>query len=382
MKRARLALVALAILTACGKRGDPKPPVPVIPKATSDLVVTQRGPKLILSWSFPSLSTAGNNLHDVRGVTIYRYSEPLPVAGPSTLPANSVGGVDPAGMSPSLLFAKVPPPSPVQFARLGEEVDSIDGANLRGATVGSRLFYEDEPLLVTSDKRPVRVTYAVVTEGGTAKSAVSNLASIVPLDVAIAPVGLVTTPKAEGVVLTWKEPSTSITGGKPAVVGYNVYRYGEADTPDLLDTPLNHSLVTATTFTDVPPYGVWKYQVTAAASPGAGRLESDPSALSAVTFKDLLPPPVPANLTALLEAKAVRLVWDPVEAPDLSGYRIYRWEGKVRLQLTPNYIPQTNFRDISVDIGIGYVYNVTAIDKNGNESAPAITPAVLVPKTP
>ena len=44
---------------ACGKRGDPRPPVPVIPAATSDLVVTQRADRVLLSWAYPALTTAG-----------------------------------------------------------------------------------------------------------------------------------------------------------------------------------------------------------------------------------------------------------------------------------------------------------------------------------
>ena len=62
---------------------------------------------------------------------------------------------------------------------------AMAGANLAGATVGSKLYYEDDPPLHSSDNRPVRITYAVVTEGELAKSDVSNLSAIVPLDVAV-----------------------------------------------------------------------------------------------------------------------------------------------------------------------------------------------------
>src|SRR6476659_4990081 len=81
----RLASVFLILVVACGKRGDPKPPVPVIPKATTDLVVTQRAGKLLLSWSYPSLTSAGRSLTEVRRVSVYRYLEELP-ATPSAQP--------------------------------------------------------------------------------------------------------------------------------------------------------------------------------------------------------------------------------------------------------------------------------------------------------
>src|SRR5881275_1166626 len=81
----RLSALLFIALLACGKRGDPRPPVPIIPKATSDLVVTQRGSKVILAWSYPSLTTSGQGLHDVRRVVLYRASEELPVAQAGTV---------------------------------------------------------------------------------------------------------------------------------------------------------------------------------------------------------------------------------------------------------------------------------------------------------
>ena len=53
-----------------GAKGDPRPPVPIIPAATSDLVVTQRADKVILAWSYPSLTTVGRSLTDVRRITV------------------------------------------------------------------------------------------------------------------------------------------------------------------------------------------------------------------------------------------------------------------------------------------------------------------------
>src|ERR687892_21149 len=75
----KLVAVALLLFVFCGKRGDPRPPVPVIPQATSDLVVAQRAGQVILSWSYPALTTAGRSLTDVRRISIYRYVESLPV---------------------------------------------------------------------------------------------------------------------------------------------------------------------------------------------------------------------------------------------------------------------------------------------------------------
>jgi len=378
-----IAAGALAALAACGKRGDPTPPVPLIPQATSDLVVTQRGPKVILSWAYPSLTVAGKSLPAFHRVVVYRYVEDLPVPQGGRDPNGILpGDVDPTVPSQIALFSKIPMLGPKQFAKLKERVDSIESANLPAATTGSRLTYEDSPAFRTTDGRPVRLTYSVVTEAEEARSDFSNLAVLVPVDVPVSPAGLTAEAKPEGVVLSWTRPAGTITGSaKPYLTGYNIYR-SVAGSPDELGTTVNTSPAAATTYTDTPPYGTYNYRVTAVAAAGTPRIESDPSSSATATFKDLLPPPAPASVTALVETKAVRLVWDPVEAPDLLGYNVYRTEGTARIKLTPGPATSTYFRDISPDPGIGYYYSVTAVDKNGNESHPTRTKDVLVPKTP
>jgi len=345
------SLIAIALIAlACGKRGDPRAPIPVIPKATNDLAVVQRGSKVILTWSYPSLSTAGKTLTDLRRVIVYRTSEELPGAA-------------------------LPPLGPQQFTKLREKVDSIESANLPAATSGAHLQYEDTPPIHTRDGRPVRLTYAVITEGALAKSDLSNLAAIAPLDVPPPPSDVTAKPKPEGVELTWTAASSAKM--------FNIYRAGASDPSDELATPINPAPVKSASYTDVPAYGAFRYRVTAVASPGPPRIESEPSAVVSVTFKDLLPPPAPATLTALVETKGVRLLWDPVDVPDLNGYFVYRYQGKARILFqTVDPIPSTHFEDVSTDPGIEYVYAVTAVDKNGNESPERKSEPVLVPKTP
>jgi hypothetical protein len=378
-----LAAFAIVIL-ACGKRGDPRPPVPMIPAATSDLVVTQRADRVLLSWSYPALTTAGKNLTDVRRISIYRYEESLPAAPGGRDPKTLMpGDVDPTQAQPVVMFSRIPTVPQAQFAKLSTRIDSIEKANLADATAGARLLYQDTPPFRSSDGRPVRLTYAVVTEGEEARSEVSNLVVIVPLPVGVPPPGLTATAKAEGVTLTWSAPQQAVGNlGAPIVMGYNVYRTAPGTAPGELDGAINTAPVTATTYTDVPAYGEHEYRVAAVAATGPPLVQSDLSSPAKVTFRDLVPPPAPATVTALLETKLVRLLWDAVEAPDLAGYKVYRIERPHRLTLTPSPLKDPNFLDISIDIGIGYYYEVTAIDTSGNESKPARTETVIVPKTP
>jgi hypothetical protein len=378
----RVVVAASVILAvACGKRGDPKPPVPVIPQATSDLVVTQRADKVILSWSYPALTTAGRSLPGVRRVVVYRYVELLPgeTTGPGADPLPN-SGADPGQPEAVARFAKVPALSPTQFAKLREQVDSIEGAKLPAATSGAKLLFEDAPPLHSSDGRPVRVTYGVVTEGELARSELSNLAVIVPLEIAPVPADFKAQATRDGVELTWTAAKRSATS--PVAQGYDIYRSAPGELPDEFARPINAAPIESGSYTDKPAYGAYDYRITTVAATGPPRLESGLSAAANVTFKDLVPPPAPASLTALLETKVVRMIWDPVVADDLQGYLIYRTQGPYKLKLTPGPAKQTFFGDESIELGIAYVYSVTAVDKSGNESEPTKSVTVVVPKTP
>jgi len=383
--------LSFAVLAACGKRGDPHPPVPIIPKAASDLVVSQRGPNVVLAWSYPSLTTAGKKLDNVRRVVVYRYTEELPATQPprdvKTLLPGDVDTTQPRAIA---LFSKIPGLTPAQFSRLKEKIDSIESASLPEATSGAKLIYTDTPAFHTKDGRPVRLDYAVVTEGGTTRSDVSNVATIVPIDVPLPPSNVVAAPKVEGVVLTWTAPEKAATGDeKPFIAGYNVYRTPKGEPVGELMPPVNAAPITATTYTDAPPYAEFDYRVTAVARTSP-RIESDPSPVVTAKFKDLKPPPAPASITALIETKAVRLVWDPVDAPDLNNYTIYRTEGVGHgepkeagtFPLMIVAAGTTTAIDKEPQPGIEYKYSVTASDKSGNESKRTSTGWVLVPKAP
>jgi hypothetical protein len=291
---------------------------------------------------------------------------------------------------PIAQFAKVPTLTAAQFTRLAARVDSIESANLADATVGSRLTFTDQPPLRSPGSgRPVRYTYAVVTEGEE-RGELSNMVSVIPLPVAERPGNAVAAATAEAVTIRWDAPARAVDGGQPAIAGYNVYRGSGDDFSGAFAEPVNRELIRGTSFNDTPPYGEHRYSVTAVASVGPPRLESEPSQPATVTFRDLIAPPPPASISALVETRSIRVVWDAVDAPDLAGYKLYRAEGSGQTELVevgkfpiwPQPVNQTNYRDAEPEIGISYRYEVTSVDKSGNESKPVSTGWALVPRTP
>ena len=229
----------------------------------------------------------------------------------------------------------------------------------------------------------MRATYAVVTETQTAKSDLSNLVSIVPVDVPVPPSNVTVTPKAQGLVIAWQRPEKSATGGdKPSIAGYDVFRSAPGEEPEELPLPINAAPIRDTTYTDVPSYGDYQYRVAAVSATGPPKISSDLSQGAVATFKDLVPPPAPSNVVALIETNAVRLIWDGSDAPDLRGYYVYRVEGSTRTRITKEPVAQPNYRDATVKIGVSYGYQVTAVDKSGNESGGSASPAISIPRTP
>ena len=62
MRKPLLLLTVASALLACGKRGDPKAPLPRTPLAVGEFKVAQRGDKIELSLTAPRTTTGGERL--------------------------------------------------------------------------------------------------------------------------------------------------------------------------------------------------------------------------------------------------------------------------------------------------------------------------------
>lgn len=367
----KLACFLFVLAAACGKAGAPHPPVPEIPAATTDLVVSQRDQKVILRWSYPSLSTAGKSLAGLRKIVVYRHAEPLP----ASLAAQLSGE---APKTASELFDQVALPLPPQYVKAAEPVAEVTKDQLPAFAAGAKIEFEDAPALAGEGGVPVRYVYAVVTEGLEKTSGFSNLAPVVVYDVAQPPAGLAAQLTPEAVVLGWEKPARSVAGSdNPPVGGYAIYRTAPGEVGGEAIATID---ATATRYEDRPPYGRYSYYVTAVAAKSPALAESGPSESAEVDFRDLLPPPAPSNVAALAEETSVRLIWDPVKVPDLAGYVVYRKVGPDWARYTPSLLTDASFRDEAPPAGIPIVYSVTAVDRSGNESASTKTSELTIAK--
>jgi len=369
-KKLACFLISLFILAAgCGKEGPPSPPVPDIPRPVSDLVVSQRDASVVLSWSYPSLTTSGKSLNSIQKIVVLRLDETMP----HSLATSSVETSE-AVPRDIALFAQLSPPTPPQFKRGSLPVAELAATALPEYTSGTTIIFEDSPPVQSAEGLAVRYTYAVVTEGVRVESDLSNLVSIVPQPPPSAPQKLIARMSPELVQLTWEPTTTTASGdGNPFLIGYRVYRSFLGESATLL----NEDPVSVALFEDRPAYGTYTYFVTAVTAVGPD-IESVASDTVSVEFRDMLPPPTPGNLTALVEDAAVRLIWDPVVAPDMAGYIVYRWDGVAKIRLNEVLVTETSYRDSDVAPGVGYIYGVTSVDGRGNESSQVVSDTVTL----
>ena len=86
----------------------------------------------------------------------------------------------------------------------------------------------------------------------------------------------------------------------------------------------------------------------------------------------LVIPRVISQVTADPQASQIEIAWAPGIESDISHYNLYR-----RISALPNFtlyqggLTDTNFVDVAVSRGIEYIYRVTAVDYDLNESAPS-----------
>ncbi len=157
--------------------------------------------------------------------------------------------------------------------------------------------------------------------------------------------------------------------------GYRVYR--RPLTQEEYEAPLTATAVPGTSFVDMTaPYGVELAYTVRAVLAKNPKIEGLPAEEVVAVPRDVYPPKAPTRVDALSEGNLVRLLWDPVDTPDLAGYLVFRSEaGGAPVQLTKDPILDPFFNDPTARVGRRYRYTVLAVDRAGNRSA--LSPEVL-----
>jgi hypothetical protein len=408
-------LAAAVLVLACGKKGDPEPPIRLIPSPTTQLTVVQRGGELLLDFPYPQTTAAGTPLPGLSEVAVWQlvWRAPEPVAGAPEPTLEVDERVFLAGARPVRVVT-------------GDELPEV----VRGDRIVVSLPVPGPP--AEGAGRAV-TTVAVKTQGPTGEeSTLSNRVSFPSIEPPAPPTGLEVRDLATGVRVRWdypraegeeaepeaeveaeeeteageeleteaaeeleteaaeeqeteaaeEEPGAEAAGapGEPGLAGFNVYR--RKATERTYGAPLRTVGARSRVFLDESAlFGErYIYAVSAVASRRPVVVESRLAEEVEVDYRDRFAPPVPQGLVALSEEGRVRLVWQESAAPDLAGYRIYRRgpDGEDFQPLPGGLVTATEHAVRDLAPGATYRYRVTAVDRLGNESRPSETVTAVI----
>lgn len=336
-------LTALLIVSGCGKRKPPLPPIENIAQRV-EISGFQRGNNIFLAWTMPNRNAPDGSVVNISRADIYRLTEPLNSS-------NNLSEEDFA--SRSTIIAAVPI-TDSDFAR--KQFNYTDKLSFAG--------------------QPARIRYAIrfVNSQGQ-KAAFSNFLVIEPTaKIANSPNDLQPNVSQNAIEIKWHKPSANVDGSTPAnILGFNIYRFENDQKSQKL---LNNSPVNSDKFDDKSfEFGnEYSYFVRTVSLGADGEpLESTNSETINVTPKDIFPPDAPTALTIAATPSSISIFFATNLEKDIAGYKVYR-STDPNLQkaewnlLTPQLLQTNTFQDANVEPGKTYYYYLTAIDKFGNTS--------------
>jgi hypothetical protein len=311
------------------------------------------GGNVVLNFTLPTQSEAGDHLADPPAIEIFRAERPA-------------GGA--AKLTTRLVYTL---PSAVVDTYLHEGV----------------IEFRD-PLVPASPAAQEMVYMVRASSSKKRASADSNVVSVRVLPVPPPPSSVQAAVTEPAIELTWTAPAEGASSG--TVVGYRVYRATlPKDTilpPDFTDVSQLH-LTTGLELIGPAPSASFRdtqfafdvtyvYVVRSVGGPEGQSVESGDSKPIVVTPKDTFPPAAPQQLIIVIVPATqttpahVELSWDINMEPDLAGYWVYRGEqpDNTGQKLNSQLLLSPTFRDITAVPGKRYYYRVSAVDRSGNES--------------
>ena len=331
-----LFVVGALLLGACGKKGDPLPPLRNVPLKSSDLELRQQGRMLFFELGYPSTTASGLALGGIDALELYELVKATGADG------------------------ELPTVDPREFEGAAQSILTLRGSELTSTVTGDRIQIR-MPMADELPSEPNASVFAVRTFKGDEASDFSNHVALVPSEPPPAPSALELEALARSIELRWDY-------GETEVEGFDVYRrdarergYGE---------PIDRVEGDARSHKDSSArYGSRYIYTVRAVKTVEPLVLSAESGEREIEYEDVFPPPLPRNFVALAERGSVRLRWDASNADDVAGYIIYRKEpGRDFHPITDEPIQDLELLSRGLTAGFTYAFKIQVVDEAGNES--------------
>jgi len=310
-----LCIPCCVFLGGCGTVGEPLYPALNIPSRVNDLTAVERGDRIDINFTIPSLTTEGLVLKEI-GVIELRAG-PVPDSGFNL--NNWANSANPVDVRTPDKAGPVHVESPAREFVGKDIVIGVRIANARGRN-----------------------------------SDWSNLVTVNVEQPLARPAEFKATAVPQGVSLTWS-----------AAPGYQFRLFrqaGQEEKPSALGSTSGPNYLDAST-----EYGTtYQYYIQSIHN----KTESDVAGPVSITPKDIFPPAVPAGLTASAGIGSVELAWERNTEPDFKEYRVYRSEAEGPFSQIADGLVAPSYSDHNIESGKHYRYRVAALDQAGNASEP------------
>jgi hypothetical protein len=310
------SLLPVVLIAGCGYEGSPLPPLANVPGRITGLASTQRGARLLVQFTPPSLTTEG-----------------LPIKPPFDLEVRIGPGTEP----------------------VDEAAWSAGATKLPRGTVANGVASYETPVTEWTGKE---VIVGVRAFGSNGKSSGWTFGATFIVPVPLTPSALHADNTEQGIRLNWIGPESAFrvlrrTGSDPLQPLADVSR------PPWTDT--------STQFGQQYTYAVRALVKLPEGSTAGHEAESELSQEVSFTSKDEFPPSTPSGLRAAAAPHSIELSWNNNNEADLAGYRVYRGvAGGPMQQVAEIEVPA--YSDSNVEPDKMYRYAVSAFDRAGNES--------------
>lgn len=335
LRRLGAALSVALAVAACGKKGDPLPPLQIVPARVADLTASLSAGRIRLQFTVPTGDPETGLTVAPERIEIYRIVTALDAPAP---PAAQFVGVE-DNLRGEVLVRRAdvtPPAGPITTPAPGEPASFSEDVDLSSA--GAWTFV------------------AVGAIGRNRRGPASAIVTVPVGNLPPAPEGLHASNDETSIRLTWQ-------GAGPAYRVFQVAAPTESNPGGL--QLLTGQPLTAAAFDQPVEFGRERcFVVRSVRVTGPVTVEGPASAVECLTPVDRYPPPAPSNLRVIQEGSGITLTWTPVVAADLAGYVVLRGDesGVNMMPLVRDPVRDTTFTDTTVKPGASYAYSVYAVD--------------------